>query len=108
MSEPLQEQLLRSSLSEADTARNSLKTIVTAWQRGDSATLEKTLLSDFTEYPAAYRSLIVERNNNWIPQIDACLARAKPCMVVVGAAHLVGPDGLLTLLQRKGYKIEQQ
>ena len=108
MSEPLQEQLLRSSLSEADTARNSLKTIVTAWQRGDSATLEKTLLSDFTEYPAAYRSLIVERNNNWIPQIDACLARPRPCMVVVGAAHLVGPDGLLTLLQRKGYKIEQQ
>ena len=108
MSESLQEQMLRSSLSEAETARNSLKTIVAAWRRGDSATLEKTLLSDFTEYPAAYKSLIVERNNNWIPQIDACLARPKPCMVVVGAAHLVGPDGLLTLLQRKGYKIEQQ
>jgi uncharacterized protein YbaP (TraB family) len=108
MSNDLQEQLLRSSLSEADTARNSLKMIVSAWQRGDSATLEKTLLSDFTQYPAAYRSLIVERNHNWIPQIDACLARPQPCLVVVGAAHLVGPDGLLTLLQRKGYKIEQQ
>jgi uncharacterized protein len=108
MSESLQEQLLRSSLSEADTARNSLKTIVAAWKRGDSTALEKTLLADFTEYPAAYRSLIVERNHNWIPQIDACLARSTPCMVVVGAAHLVGPDGLLTLLHRKGYKIEQQ
>jgi uncharacterized protein len=108
MSESLQEQLLRSSLSEADTARNSLKTIVAAWRRGDSTALEKTLLADFTEYPAAYRSLIVERNHNWIPQIDACLARSTPCMVVVGAAHLVGPDGLLTLLHRKGYKIEQQ
>jgi uncharacterized protein YbaP (TraB family) len=108
MSETMQEQLLRSSLSEAETTRNSLKTIVGAWRRGDSATLEKTLLSDFTEYPAAYRSLIVERNHNWIPQIDACLARPKPCMVVVGAAHLVGPDGLLTLLRRKGYTIEQQ
>jgi uncharacterized protein YbaP (TraB family) len=108
MSVRLQEQLLRSSLSEAETARHSLKTIVAAWQRGDSATLEKTLLSDFTEYPAAYRSLIVERNHNWIPQIDSCLARPTPCMVVVGAAHLIGPDGLLTLLQRKGYRIEQQ
>src|SRR5262245_31170979 len=108
MSESLQEQLLLSSLSEADTARNSLKTIVSAWQRGDSTELEKTLLSDFTQYPAAYRSLIVERNQNWIPQIDACLTRAQPCMVVVGAAHLVGRDGLLTLLQRKGYRIEQQ
>lgn len=108
MSADLQEQLLRSSLSEADTTRNSLKTIVSAWRRGDSASLEKTLLSDFTQYPAAYRSLIVERNNNWVPQIDACLAKSQPCLVVVGAAHLVGPDGLLTLLQRKGYKIEQQ
>ena len=108
MSDTLQEQLLRSSLSEAETARNSLKSIVQAWRRGESAALEKTLLSDFTQYPAAYRSLIVERNQNWIPQIDACLARPSPCLVVVGAAHLVGPDGLLTLLQRKGYRIEQQ
>jgi hypothetical protein len=108
MSSDLQEQLLRSSLSEAETARNSLKLIVTAWQRGDSATLEKTLLSDFAQYPAAYKSLIVERNQNWIPQIDACLARSQPCMVVVGAAHLVGPDGLLALMQQKGYRIEQQ
>jgi uncharacterized protein len=108
MSESLQEQLLLSSLSEADTSRNSLKAIISAWQRGDSIELEKTLLSDFTQYPAAYRSLIVERNQNWIPHIDACLTRAQPCMVVVGAAHLVGRDGLLTLLQRKGYRIEQQ
>jgi uncharacterized protein YbaP (TraB family) len=108
MSEALQEQLLRSSLAEADTTRNSLNAIVSAWRRGDSGALEKTLLSDFTQYPAAYRSLIVERNQNWIPQIDACLARARPCLVVVGAAHLVGPDGLLTLLRRKGYRTEQQ
>ena len=108
MSADLQEQLLRSSLSESETTRNSLKTIVSAWRRGDGASLEKTLLTDFTQYPAAYRSLIVERNNNWMPQIEACLAHPQPCLVVVGAAHLVGPDGLLTLLQRKGYKIEQQ
>src|SRR5688572_7059816 len=108
MSEALQEQLLRSSLSEAETTRNSLKAIVAAWRRGDGDALEKTLLTAFTQYPAAYQSLIVERNHNWIPQIDACLARPRPCLVVVGAAHLVGPDGLLTLLQRKGYRIEQQ
>jgi hypothetical protein len=108
MSPELQEQMLRSSLSEAETARTMLKSIISAWRRGDSAALEKMLLADFTQYPAAYRSLIVERNNNWVPQIEACLAKPKPCLVVVGAAHLVGPDGLLTLMQRKGYKVEQQ
>jgi len=108
MPDTLQEQLLRSSLSEMETSRNLLKEIVAGWRRGDVAGLEKTLLSDFTEYPAAYRSLLVERNQNWVPQIDACLAKPQPCLVVVGAAHLVGPDGLLAIMQRKGYKIEQQ
>ena len=108
MPDALQEQLLRSSLSEIETERNSLNAIVAGWRRGDSAGLEKTLLEDFKQYPAAYRSLIVERNQNWVPQIDACLAKPQPCLVVVGAAHLVGPDGLLAIMQRKGYRIEQQ
>lgn len=108
MPDSVQEQLLRSSLSEIETERNSLKMIVAGWRRGDAVGLEKTLLSDFKEYPAAYKSLIVERNQNWIPQIEACAARPQPCLVVVGAAHLVGPDGLLAIMQRKGYRIEQQ
>lgn len=108
MPEPLQEQLLRSTLDDLDTHNKELTTIVTAWQRGDAKGLEQALLSGFKRYPAAYTSLIVERNNNWMPQLERCLAQTSPCLVVVGAAHLVGPDGLLALLQRKGYRIEQQ
>jgi uncharacterized protein YbaP (TraB family) len=107
MPEALQEQLLRSTLDELNLQTKELSATVAAWQRGDAMTIEKGVLGSFRKYPAAYRSLIVERNNNWIPQLEKCLARTTPCMVVVGAAHLVGPDGLLTLLQRKGYKIEQ-
>jgi uncharacterized protein YbaP (TraB family) len=108
MPESLQEQLLRSTLEELDAQGRELTEIVTAWQRGDAASLERSLLSGFKQYPAAYRSLIVERNHNWMAQFDKCLARATPCLVVVGAAHLVGPDGLLTLLRQKGYRVEQQ
>jgi uncharacterized protein YbaP (TraB family) len=108
MPEPLQEQLLRSALEDLDTQSKELATIVTAWQRGDAPLLERTLLSGFKQYPAAYQSLIVERNNNWMPQLEQCLARETPCLVVVGAAHLVGSDGLLALLQKRGYRVEQQ
>ena len=108
MPEPLQEQLLRTTLTELDTAQTELATIVTAWKRGDTAALDRTLLAGFQKYPAAYQSLIVERNRNWMPQMDKCLARTRPCFVVVGAAHLVGPDGLLKLLERQGYTLEQQ
>ena len=108
MAESLQEQMLRSTLTELDAQRNSVASMISAWRRGDAATLEKMALSSFDGYRGAYTSLIVERNNNWMPQIEACLAKPTPCFVVVGAAHLIGPDGLLTLLKQKGYRIEQQ
>jgi uncharacterized protein YbaP (TraB family) len=108
MPDTLQEQMLRSSLMEIDTQGNELKGMIAAWKRGDTAALEKTVRSSFVAYPAAYASLIVERNRNWIPELEKCFSRPKPCFVVVGAAHMVGPDGLLALLRQKGYKIEQQ
>jgi uncharacterized protein YbaP (TraB family) len=108
MPDSLQEQMLRSTLSELDQQRNGIQAMVNAWRTGDAAALEKMALSSFDGYRGAYASLIVERNNNWVPQIEACMTRPQPCFVVVGAAHLVGPDGLLTLLRKKGYQIEQQ
>jgi uncharacterized protein YbaP (TraB family) len=108
MPEALQEQMLRSTLTELEFQRNSVAAMISAWRRGDAPTLEKMALSSFDGYRGAYASLIVERNNNWIPQIEACMAKPTPCFVVVGAAHLIGPDGLLKLLQKKGYRIEQQ
>ena len=104
----VQEQMLRSTLTELNAQSNELKSMIVAWQRGDTATLENSVRSSFAAYPAAYTSLIAERNRNWIPQLQMCLSTPTPCFVVVGAAHMVGPDGLLALLQQKGYKVEQQ
>jgi hypothetical protein len=108
MSDKLQEQMLLSTLNDLDAQGSELKGMIAAWQRGDTGALEKTVLTSFKEYPEAYSSLIVERNRAWMPQLDTCLSRPMPCFVVVGAAHMVGPDGLLNLLKLKGYKIEQQ
>jgi uncharacterized protein YbaP (TraB family) len=108
MPEAMQEQMLRSELAEMDTEKSSLRSILTAWQTGDAAAIEKMLLASFTTNPAAYTSLITERNRNWMPQLETCLKRSSPCFVIVGAAHLVGPQGLLAMLQQKGYRVEQQ
>lgn len=108
MPERLQEQMLRSELAEMETEQGSLRAILAAWQNGDAATIEKMLLGSFSDNPAAYNSLITERNRNWMPQLEACLKKSSPCFVVVGAAHIVGPQGLLAMLQQRGYRIEQQ
>jgi uncharacterized protein YbaP (TraB family) len=108
MPDAVQEQMLRTTLTELDAQGNELKSMILAWQRGDTAAIEKSVRGSFADYPAAYESLIAERNRNWIPQLQMCLSSPTPCFVVVGAAHMVGPDGLLALLQQKGYKVEQQ
>src|SRR5258705_7461538 len=108
MPERMQEQMLRSELAEMETEQTSLRTLLTAWQTGDAPAIEKLLLGSFSDNPAAYNSLITERNRNWMPQLEACLRRSAPCFVVVGAAHIVGPQGLLAMLQQKGYRVDQQ
>ena len=49
--------------------------------------------------------LLEERNARWIGQLET-LFQDGPCLVAVGAVHLVGQDGLLAALRRDGYKIE--
>ena len=78
------------------------------WAAGDVAALEKELLSAFNQSPEIYDRLLVERNRNWLPQVDACLQENAGCFIVVGAAHLVGRDGLPTLLEKRGYRVTQQ
>jgi uncharacterized protein YbaP (TraB family) len=102
-----QEQLLRSTLEELELSQGQLAEMVSAWKRGDRAAIEKMTMSGLAGHPEAYKALIVDRNLSWMPQIEACLAR-RACFVVVGAAHLVGPDGLIGMLEKKGYRVTQQ
>jgi uncharacterized protein YbaP (TraB family) len=65
------------------------------------------VLQDLKKDPQMYQRLLVARNRNWMPKLEALFNRPGRAFVVVGAAHLVGPDGLIALLQAKGYRVEQ-
>lgn len=54
-----------------------------------------------------YHEILVRRNHNWVPKIEKFLKDKKNYFVIVGVAHLAGEDGLLTLLERKGYELER-
>jgi uncharacterized protein YbaP (TraB family) len=79
-----------------------------AWSFGNIAAMEKMTLDEMKDAPELYQRLLVQRNQNWIPHVEACIKENSSCFIVVGAAHLVGPDGLPTLLAKKGYKVTQQ
>ena len=107
MSMPEQEKLLTETVKDLDTELTSVGTLADAWKNGDQAAVERIVLKDLKQDPLMYQRLLVERNNNWLPKIEALFVRPSPAFVVVGAAHLVGPDGLLAKLRAKGYTIEQ-
>ena len=108
MSPTLQEDLLKATIDDLDTQLTGVKDMVRAWTSGDVSTVEKLTLTAFQESPELYQRLLLERNQNWVSHVESCLTENAGCFVVVGAAHLVGKDGLPALLQKKGHKVTQQ
>ena len=67
----------------------------------------ETLLVGMRDYPELYQALVVNRNKDWLPYIERALQEKKPVFIVVGALHLVGKKGLVSLLKEKGYLVKQ-
>lgn len=107
MSMAMQDRLLAETLKELETTRTSFVRMADAWRVGDAPEIERIVLRDLKADPQMYERLLVNRNRSWLPKIEALFARSKASFVVVGAAHLVGTDGLLQMLRAKGYTVEQ-
>ena len=104
----VQEALLKESLALTNSKKRekAFLHMVKAWHQGNLDGLE-VLVESFKRYPLYYKNLLVQRNNNWVPQIEEFLTEEKNVLVIVGAAHLPGEDGLLHLLTKKGYELER-
>jgi hypothetical protein len=102
-----QEMMLRETLKELDRLDQGVDQIVQLWLKGDVGSLEEWLLAGMREYPEVHEKIIVERNRRWLPQIEKMIAQGENTMVVVGAAHLVGREGVIELLKQRGYTVEQ-
>jgi uncharacterized protein YbaP (TraB family) len=50
-------------------------------------------------------NLLIQRNKNWIPEIEK-LVNIQKTFIAVGAAHLTGENGVVKLLQNAGYIVE--
>jgi uncharacterized protein YbaP (TraB family) len=102
-----QDRLLAETLKELDTQLTAMKTLADAWKAGDAPTVERLVLQDLRSEPRIYQRMLVDRNRDWLPKVEALFARRGRAFVVVGAAHLIGPDGLLAMLRARGYTVEQ-
>jgi uncharacterized protein YbaP (TraB family) len=54
-----------------------------------------------------YEKLIYGRNKNMASKIEDFLKTKDAYFVIVGAGHLVGDRGIVEMLKKKGYSIDQ-
>lgn len=81
-----------------------LDTLLHAWRTADIDALAELLMEEYASFPSLYRPLVADRNRRWLPQIERLLAEKHDTLVVVGALHLVGDEGLLELLADRGHR----
>ncbi|HKJ71249.1 MAG TPA: TraB/GumN family protein [Gammaproteobacteria bacterium] len=104
----LQGAFLLRTLREARDVEATLEPLVSAWKAGRTDTVQRLVLDELRPFPELYERLIVHRNRNWLAQVEAFLEDRRDYLVVVGAAHLVGKQGLVAMLRRRGYTVIQQ
>jgi len=102
-----QRELLMQTLTESAAIREIMDDLILAWRLGDIDYLEQTLLDDVSGYPELYETIVAGRNRLWVDTIEALLEQEEDYLVVVGALHLVGEDGVPQLLEQRGIKITQ-
>jgi len=106
MGEGYESEFILYSLADFEQAAESIEIIVAAWRAGDMAGLEALFVDDMRERsPALYDTMLVQRNNNWMPTIESLIDGDQTALVLVGAAHLVGEHGLLEQLQARGFTV---
>jgi len=106
MSDALSREFLASAVDDsAGDDGDDPDELLRAWKDNDVGAIETLDRQLKAAYPGVYRHLLADRNRNWMPQLKRLLDGGEPQLVVVGAAHLVGPDGVIALLRARGYKV---
>ncbi|MDC4239004.1 TraB/GumN family protein [Clostridium tertium] len=86
---------------EVDIAKN----LFNAYKTGDIEFIEESNNKMKNDNPEYYKIMLTNRNIGMTNKIDELIKDGKNHTVAVGAAHFIGEDGILKLLEEKGYKI---
>lgn len=109
MGEGNENDVIQYTLDDMKNLPSFFGSIKNAWRDGDNAQLQKVALDPWIErFPQLYNSILVERNNNWVPKIERMLDTEEIEFVLFGTLHLVGEKGVLAQLKARGYTVENQ
>ena len=98
---------LESTLKDVGKGKDEYQKLIDAWLRGDDDALYKhDVLTLKTDSPDLFRALITDRNAAWTHTLAQRLKGKGHVTVVVGAGHLIGPDGVPARLRALGFTVD--
>ena len=106
-----QDNLLRYTLESMSEMEPMLNSLSSSWKEGDAKTIEKMFLlrmKDDISLNEIYDALITKRNYKMTEKVQGFLKTDKDYFVVVGAGHVIGKEGIVDILQKRGYKVDQK
>lgn len=106
---PLREQRDLLALAIAEAAAGPARGLRAAehWRRGDLAALEAVASRGLLSDPQLREALLTARNRTFAVRVAALLEERERPLVAVGAAHMLGDEGLPALLERAGYRVRR-
>jgi uncharacterized protein YbaP (TraB family) len=103
----VQDKILANALKDPGDAQSKAKRMETAWMAGDPAEIERIAITNASGPPEVQRAILHDRNPRMADAAEKLLKSKEVGFVMVGAAHLVGKDGVVAILQSRGYQVEQ-
>ena len=111
LSEQDEKAYLLHSLKEMENAasdKEESSKLTEAWRSGDVELMYQMGVEEMkTPTPGLYDAMMTKRNQEMATNIIRELRGSGNDMVIVGAGHLGGPDGVVALLQKAGYTAER-
>jgi uncharacterized protein YbaP (TraB family) len=99
--------ILRDALDEPRNAEKEFSRMHKAWRKGDTDALWAGDSRLRKKAPWIAARFVDSRNIKWVPRIETELKTGRPTAIVAGALHFAGPNSVIKLLEKRGYKIEQ-
>ena len=99
-----QAQMLVDYLLEPEKFNKETIDLLKQYKEGDLDAMEKSMNDPNQSYSKYLEGMLLQRNRNWIPIIMK-QSNENPIFIAVGAGHLAGEEGVISLLRKQGYTV---
>ena len=111
MPESIADQWLSSAIAQAENSKERWAKLSSYWSQGAADKMDELLsgseMGGGEEEKRYERRLREDRNPHMTDRLEKCLHSTDACFMVVGAAHVIGREGIVKQLQARGYRVEQ-